>query len=136
MHKSLFSILVLFFLVGCSPSCFDQSGLYLSAIEPILVRWDDAKLLASSTPRSRVAGSISDLQSIKREVESLSVPDCATPAQIILVEYMDLKIAAFLGFLAKNDDEDVSTANYKAKIKLAEFTKEMEKLKAGKAPYN
>src|SRR3989304_774454 len=45
-------------------------------LRQLAARWDDAEQLANVTARIALAGPLSDLQSIEREVENLTVPKC------------------------------------------------------------
>lgn len=72
-------------------------------IDVIKQRWNDSRRLANSTSRIALAPIIKDMQAEKRELESLTVTHCLTPAKEKLLEAMDLNEKSFVAFL--NDAE-------------------------------
>lgn len=85
--------------------------------ELILLRvseWDDLVKVANSTGRIALAGVITQLQEVKREVAALEIPDGlqVRRAHGYLVDHMDYTIDAFLLFMGGEPDSTV-TAKFK-----------------------
>ena len=66
-------------------------------------RWADAEKLAFSTMRIALPGPISNLQAIKREGESLAVPECLDRAKEALNTLIGKSTEAILQFAAKQE---------------------------------
>lgn len=86
--------------------CSIQSLEFLSEIETIAERWEDAVDLTSITARISVAGPIATLQEIKQDANKLNAPACSEMIAEQLTLYMESTIDAFLGFAA-NDSDDI-----------------------------
>lgn len=68
-------------------------------------RWSDAVALANNTSRMALAQPISDMQSIKRDVENTSWEKCSQPAANLLTQAMEKKIDGFILFLDSDSPE-------------------------------
>lgn len=79
---------------------------YLTRVQPILDRWDDANAVASSSSRIALSGPLAELQAIRRDAIELAVPTCANEAHKHLVAYMNATIEGYLAF-ARQDDASV-----------------------------
>lgn len=124
---------VMYLIIGLpnsskTSSCKILAGSYLSKLNPLIEQWDDAQQIASSTSRIALAMPVSNLQQIKREVESLNPPNCAYLAHNHLVSYMNNIILAYTDFMAQKSDavvqRDFTTANKSMEL----FTQEMDKI--------
>jgi len=66
----------------------------------IMGRWGDASSIASRTSRIALPAVVKDMQSIKRELDKLSVTPCLTKAQANLMAAMETEITMYLKFMA------------------------------------
>ena len=71
-------------------------------------RWDDANKLAGQTPRVQLASQIAGLQAVRRDVQDLTPPECAKPAQTALTTTMDSTIQGYIDFLAQKPEATVT----------------------------
>jgi hypothetical protein len=62
-------------------------------------RWKDGSALADSTARIALSGPVSNLQTIRREVNDMIVPACMDGAKAALIEGMDAQIRGFMLFM-------------------------------------
>lgn len=85
-------------------TCAEQASGFLSPLGGILGRWQDAIEIANSTARISLNGPVSDLQAIRREVDDLEAPLCASQAKSALISSMDHVIEGFLIFMQDPDD--------------------------------
>lgn len=69
-------------------------------LDEIMGRWNDASAIASRTSRIALPAVVKDMQSIKREVDKLSVTPCLTRAQANLMAAMESEITMYLRFMA------------------------------------
>lgn len=77
----------------------------IDAIVAAANRWDDAVKLAQSTPRIALAGPLGSMQSLRREVETMSVSACVIPARDALASAMTSQLNGFLAFMGQNESE-------------------------------
>lgn len=71
-----------------------------SALDAIHRRWVDAVKLAARTPRIALPGIIENLQSLQREADNLTVPNCFTLSRSNMIWGMEIYLNALLDFLA------------------------------------
>ncbi|MBH0095937.1 hypothetical protein I6E61_05985 [Psychrobacter sp. NZS113] len=69
-------------------------------LDEIMGRWTDASAIASRTSRIALPAVVKDMQSIKREVDKLSVTPCLTRAQANLMAAMESEITMYLKFMS------------------------------------
>ncbi|WP_201619023.1 MULTISPECIES: hypothetical protein [Psychrobacter] len=69
-------------------------------LDEIMGRWGDASSIASRTSRIALPAVVKDMQSIKRELDKLSVTPCLTKAQANLMAAMETEITMYLKFMA------------------------------------
>lgn len=138
MMKHAITLVLFFLLTGCAfgQPCSMQSAEYLAKLEELLVRWDDANSVAGSSSRLSLGSSIPPLQQIRREVNTLTPPECAKNIQALSVAYMDTTINLYLSFMAQKPDEEVNAQAQESKQALEQFIEERRKLQAGEEPYN
>lgn len=72
------------------------------SIDDLLVRWDDAVKIAKSSSRITLSGPVAALQSIRREVEQLTLPPCMDSPRKTLVESMNRTIQGFMVFMGND----------------------------------
>lgn len=70
----------------------------------IVKRWDDALLLAGSTPRISLPDRIAELQKIKQDTEVLLLPICLEQQKKVLVRSMGSSIEGTIIFLHNQND--------------------------------
>jgi hypothetical protein len=83
----------------------EQSAEYLTQLDALISEATDLSMLALNTPSSDLAGPISDLQRIKREVAALDWPPCAVSLQFAAEDMMEQNVTLFLAFYSGQDDE-------------------------------
>ncbi|MGP5549391.1 hypothetical protein ACTXNE_01710 [Psychrobacter namhaensis] len=69
-------------------------------LDEIMGRWGDASSIASRTSRIALPAVVKDMQSIKRELDKLSVTPCLTKAQANLMAAMESEITMYLRFMS------------------------------------
>ena len=69
-------------------------------LDEIMGRWGDASSIASRTSRIALPAIVKDMQSIKRELDKLSVTPCLTKAQANLMAAMESEITMYLRFMS------------------------------------
>lgn len=89
-------------------TCAEQASDFLSPLGGILGRWQDAIEIANSTARVSLDGPVANLQAIRREVDELEAPSCASQAKSALISSMDHVIEGFLTFMQDPDDDRIS----------------------------
>lgn len=97
----------------------------LIEMQPLLQQWDDARALASASPRVSLAPQISSMQRIRREFMS-SPPvgsQCVRAAHRRIVAAMGLGIDAYIKFLARDEQS--------AKNLIGRYDNEMDSIKDG-----
>lgn len=122
-------------LIGCaSPftaqTCAEQSEEAFVKIQSAAREWDDASKLAGQTPRSALAVQIAALQAVRRKVEDIQTPDCATAMKRALIASMDASIEGYVAFLGQKADSTVQASFKTANDKMAEFSQEVVKMSA------
>lgn len=101
---------------------------YVNATNPIFSAWKDAVTLASNTQRINLPPQIEKLQSLRRDLQNVNVPECARTAQSTLLQGMDDTIHAYMDFLAQRDKDRVTGLLQLAKQYEDAFTAEQAKL--------
>ena len=65
--------------------------------------FDDASILASSTPRDQLNNSIADLQRIRRESEDEKIPACLQNLKQYQIQHMNSVIDTLIAFISGSD---------------------------------
>ena len=95
----------------CSPGQIEAE---VQKVHKHMREFDDASILASSTPREQLSGSIADLQRIRREAEDETIPACLTDLKTYQVQHMNSVISTLISFMGGADqkslDEGISLA--------------------------
>jgi hypothetical protein len=95
----------------CSPGHIEAE---VQKVHKHMREFDDASILASSTPRDQLSGSIADLQRIRREAEDETIPACLTDLKTYQVQHMNSVISTLISFMGGADqkslDEGISLA--------------------------
>jgi hypothetical protein len=81
-------------------------------------KWSDSLELAHNTSRMSLSQPISDLQSIKREVEETEWGQCSQSAATLLAKAMDEKIDGFVKFLDPDSSESSINADFESSEEL------------------
>jgi len=90
-----------------SPLCQAATRDYLAQIQPLLEEWDDAVEVANSTARIALSPMVRDMQGIERDVEDVTVPDCARHGSGLLIDGMGSVIDAFIAFMGEESESVV-----------------------------
>lgn len=141
MQRILVILILAFVLTACespiaglgatpTPTCEAQALIYANQIQPVAREWDDAYTLASSTPRASLSAQIEKLQGIRRKVQDITPPSCATAAHTALTRAMDKSIEGFIASLGQKPDNQVSALFTEANTRMATYTQEVAKLVA------
>lgn len=89
--------------------CSAEAAEYLDANAERVARWVDATDLAANSPRISMAQPIANLQSIRREMDTVVGPVCVADAHATLTLAMDSTISALLAFLAQEPESAVNS---------------------------
>lgn len=107
---------VLALLSGCD--AFEKKDKGYSELQAIEKKWEDAVAVAGSTGRIALAQPVSNLQSIRRELEGVKLGKCLMAAKPAYEEHMDLLINAMLQFMSHHEamsDQLIDEAKESAK---------------------
>lgn len=97
----------------------DVLQMSLKAADDLYARWKDGNKVANLTSRVGLATPVAALQALRREAETLIVPDCLKPGKTNLLEAMRLEIEGFLAFMGDvNFGKLVAQANADEAAKL------------------
>jgi len=99
----------------------------MADLKGLFGKWNDAEMLAASSPRISLAAPVASLQEIKRETAAVSVAPCLAQAKEALVDGMTLRIDAYLSFMQRaNLDAELkaSTEQFDEFVRLAGVCKE------------
>lgn len=84
----------------CSPGQIEAEA---QKVQKHMREFDDASILASSTPRERIGDSIAELQRIRREAEDEPIPACLTNLKKYQVDHMNSVISTLIAFMGGAD---------------------------------
>ncbi len=102
-------IIILLFLVSCNSYCpQSETKNSIEKLSLIESKWVDAFNLARSTPRIQLSQQVSALQTIKRDLDNLKLPDCLNQAKIFFGDSMDNAIEGFMAFMREASSSTVS----------------------------
>jgi hypothetical protein len=90
--------------------------------------FDDASILASSTPRDQLSNSIADLQRIRREAEDEIIPACLTTLKKYEVEHMNSVINTLIAFMGGADQQSLDQGISLARQQHDQYTLELARL--------
>lgn len=116
MKKLILPVLIFTVLLSSCKNPFEAKDKGIEQLNNIEKEWDDAVNLASSTARIALPTPVANLQSIKRNSETIEVGECLKPVKKILNHYMGMKINTFLKFMAENESTKEEQILEKAKI--------------------
>lgn len=111
-----------------TPTCAQLAQPFVKQFQAIAQEWDDAFKLANNTPRSALAAQITSLQAIRRKVQEVEAPSCATLAKQYLIDSMDNAINGLIAFLGQKPDKEVGDLFKLSNDKMAAFGKELTQL--------
>lgn len=100
----------------------------LKAVDDALGKWNDAVGVAQVTSRINLATPVTNLQTIRRETESLIVPPCLNEGKQKLLEAMKTEIEGYVAFMA-----DTNTGKYLAAAATAKSKELVDAYKAERA---
>lgn len=113
-------------------TCLADVKVYQGDIESAVEAWDDAVKLADKTGRGQLAMQVANLQSVKRDADSVNVPTCGIAAHAYLMKSMEATIDGYLAFMEKKTDEEVFAYFKDAKAQLSAFKTELASAITGK----
>ena len=90
--------------------------------------FDDASILASSTPRDQLSSSIADLQRIRREAEDQTIPACLTNLKTYQVQHMNTVISTLISFMGGADQKSLDQGISIARQQHDQYTLELARL--------
>jgi hypothetical protein len=90
--------------------------------------FDDASILASSTPRDQLSSSIADLQRIRREAEDETIPACLTDLKAYQVQHMNSVISTLISFMGGADQESLDQGISLARQQHDQYTLELARV--------
>ena len=109
----------------CSPG---QIEAQVQKVHKHMREFDDASILASSTPRDQISNSIADLQRIRREAEDETIPPCLTNLKTYQVEHMNTVINTLISFMSGADQKSLEQGIAVARQQHDQYTLELARL--------
>ena len=109
----------------CSPG---QIEAQVQNVHKHMREFDDASILASSTPREQLSGSIADLQRIRREAEDETIPACLTNLKTYQVQHMNSVISTLISFMGGADQKSLDDGITLARQQHDQYTLELARL--------
>jgi hypothetical protein len=91
-------------------------------------QFDDASILASSTPRDQLSNSISDLQRIRREAEDEVIPACLQNLKSYQIQHMNSVINTLIAFLRGTDQQVLDQGIAIARQQHDQYTLELARI--------
>jgi hypothetical protein len=90
--------------------------------------FDDASILASSTPRDQLSNSISELQRIRRESQDEDVPPCLVNLKNYQIQHMNSVIDTLIAFLRGTDQQVLDQGIAIARQQHDQYTLELARI--------
>lgn len=109
----------------CSPG---QIEAQVQKVHKHMREFDDASILASSTPREQLSSSIADLQRIRREAEDETIPACLTNLKTYQVQHMNSVISTLIAFMGGTDQKSLDQGISIARQQHDQYTLELARL--------
>jgi hypothetical protein len=109
----------------CSPSQIEAE---VQKVHRHMREFDDASILASSTPRDQLSGSIADLQRIRREAEDETIPACLTNLKAYQVQHMNSVISTLISFMGGADQNSLDQGISLARQQHDQYTLELARV--------
>jgi len=110
---------------ACSPGQIEAE---VQKVHKHMREFDDASILASSTPREQLSGSIADLQRIRREAEDETIPACLTNLKTYQVQHMNSVINTLIAFMGGADQKSLDQGIGLARQQHDQYTLELARL--------
>jgi hypothetical protein len=110
---------------ACSPGQIEAE---VQKVHKHMREFDDASILASSTPREQLSGSIADLQRIRREAEDETIPACLTDLKTNQVQHMNTVINTLIAFMGGADQQSLDQGIGLARQQHDQYTLELARL--------
>jgi len=109
----------------CSPGQIEAE---VQKVHKHMREFDDASILASSTPREQLSGSIADLQRIRREAEDETIPACLTNLKAFQVQHMNSVISTLISFMGGADQKSLDDGISLARQQHDQYTLELARV--------
>lgn len=97
------------------------------AIKAVFDRWNDAKKLASSTPRIALATPVKEMQAVRNDAKALVVTDCLKRPKAHMESGMEKTIDAFMKFMRDSESDAVAAAFEESNNAFALYADSMKK---------
>ena len=110
---------------ACSPGQIEAE---VQKVHKHMREFDDASILASSTPRDQLSGSIADLQRVRREAEDETIPACLTDLKAYQVQHMNTVINTLIAFMGGADQQSLDQGIGLARQQHDQYTLELARL--------
>jgi hypothetical protein len=110
------------------PCALENISSEAEKVHKLMREFDDASLLASSTPLNQLNPTIADLQRIRREAEDSQVPACLVTLKQYQLAHMNTVINTMLGFLSGADSESLNQGIALARQQHDQYTLELANL--------
>jgi hypothetical protein len=114
--------------VTLDPCSSDQIEAEVQKVHKHMREFDDASILASSTPREQLSGSIAELQRIRREAEDETIPACLTNLKAYQVQHMNSVISTLISFMGGADQKSLDQGISLARQQHDQYTLELARL--------
>jgi len=109
----------------CAPENISSE---VEKMHKLMREFDDASLLASSTPFDQLNPTIANLQRIRRDAEDLHAPNCLAKLKQYQLAHMNTVINTMLGFLSGADSESLNQGIALARQQHDQYTLELAQL--------
>jgi hypothetical protein len=109
----------------CSPGKIEAE---VQNVHKHMREFDDASILASSTPRDQLSSSIAELQRIRREAEDETIPACLTNLKAYQVQHMNSVISTLISFMGGADQKSLDDGISLARQQHDQYTLELARL--------
>jgi hypothetical protein len=90
--------------------------------------FDDASILASSTPRDQLSSAIADLQRIRRAAEDEIIPPCLGDLKRYQIQHMNSVIETLIAFISGSDQAVLDQGIAIARQRHDQYTLELARL--------
>jgi len=87
----------------CAP---ENIRVEVEKVHKLMREFDDASLLAASTPREQIRPAIADLQEIRRAAEDQKVPACLGNLKTYQITHMNTVINTLVSFMGGTSDQE------------------------------
>ncbi len=109
----------------CAPENIKDSAL---AVHRLMRAFDDTAQIATNTTREQLSGPVSALQSVRRQVEDVSVPECLVNLKNLGLAHMNAVITTLISFMGGADTDTINTGISLARAQRQAYDDELTRL--------